>query len=160
MRKKYTIGSSLSEVSTLINSISEDIGLYLKGQLLKECVLGVYELVVNAIEHGNLAVTYEMKKTWLRDNIYEQRLEEMSENTQDKKVYIDISVEDKILMIKVTDEGNGFDIEEQLNRQIKDNILRENGRGIIIVQHFFDKVLYNKKGNEVVVSKYLPEHNY
>lgn len=65
------------------------------------------------------------------------------------------------LIIRVKDDGPGFSTEE-VNVQLEKNIYEEKfekilesegGRGILLMKLFCDKVIYNAKGNEVLLMK-------
>ncbi len=155
MRKTYTIESTLKEVNRILDEVFIDIKPYFNESDAKECLLGVYELMVNAIEHGNLGITYDMKKKWLDDDTYDQEFKALTEKFKDKKVVLSVLIEDDTLVATITDEGKGFDMKKQVEVQTEDNILRESGRGLIIVKHFFEVVVYNEVGNQVTIVKKL-----
>lgn len=155
MRKTYTIESNLKEVNKALDDVFEDIKPFFNESDAKECLLGVYELLVNAIEHGNLGITYEMKKKWLDEDIYDQEFQRLTKENQDKKVLLSVLIEDDTLVATITDEGKGFDMKKQVEKQSEDNILRESGRGLIIVKHFFEVLVYNEIGNQVTIVKKL-----
>ena len=155
MEKKYIIKSSLRDVDSVIKEISSDVNIFFAADDLREFLLGVYEMAVNAVEHGNFAITYEMKKDWLRNDVYEEELANLINKLGHKQIFINLEISKNIIIIKIQDEGKGFNIQEQMKKQTMDNILRESGRGIIITKHFFDDVSYNEKGNEVTITKIL-----
>lgn len=65
------------------------------------------------------------------------------------------------LIIRVKDKGNGFSVDETLQKvneintaeEINYSILKESGRGLFIMQQVMDKVIYNQKGNDVLLVK-------
>ena len=73
----------------------------------------------------------------------------------DKMVHIYINISDNELIIRVYDNGQGFDI----NSIPKPNFrkLEDRGRGIFIIKSFMDKVNYQKicDGNVLEMSKKL-----
>jgi CheY-like chemotaxis protein len=116
-------------------------------------VTGLYELFVNAIEHGNLEIGYTLKSqlqessSWLSE--IERRLQ-LQEN-QDKFVGVEYQIEDGIVSYTVTDQGSGFNFREYLEVNTTRN-LNTVGRGISIARILcFDKLSYCKPGNRVVV---------
>ncbi len=153
MRKSYTIQSSLKEVNRVLDDVFIDVKPFFNESDAKECLLGIYELLVNAIEHGNLGITYDMKKKWLDEDTFEQEFKALSDKFIDKKVELTVLIEDDTLVATITDEGKGFDMKKQVVKQTEDNILRESGRGLIIVKHFFEVVVYNEVGNQVTIVK-------
>ena len=155
MEKKYIIKSNLREIDSVIKEISSDVNMFFAADDLREFLLGVYEMAVNAVEHGNFDITYEMKKEWLKNDVYEENFLNLINKLGHKEVFINLEISENLITIKIEDEGKGFNIQEQMKKQTIDNILRESGRGIIITKHFFDDVCYNEKGNEVTITKIL-----
>jgi two-component sensor histidine kinase len=74
-------------------------------------------------------------------------------NRRDSNKFINISylVSPSELKVTIQDEGEGFDVDNYIKTR-KDN--PEEGRGIILMRNFMDKVYYNKKGNKVTMIKY------
>ncbi len=119
--------------------------------------MGLQEMIVNAMEHGNLNVTFD-EKTKAQE---EGRLFEfMSARRQlpefrDKKVNIDYYFDETKVIYRITDMGEGFDYHKIMNR-VKNEVNQQgltHGRGIIMTQAVFDKVEYNDKGNQVLLVK-------
>lgn len=73
----------------------------------------------------------------------------------DKDVKVSISASDQDLIIKVFDQGEGFDIEALA--KLKARASDEGGRGIQIIFKLMDRVRYTREGNENVLemTKYL-----
>ena len=57
------------------------------------------------------------------------------------------------LKVTVRDEGNGFDVESNLAISMEDNDL--SGRGLVLMWGLMDKVVFNKTGNELTMTKSL-----
>ena len=72
-----------------------------------------------------------------------------------KEVRVSISASDKDLIIKVFDQGQGFDIQKLARIKVKDS--DEGGRGVQIIFKLMDQVKYLKKGPGHVLEmvKYL-----
>jgi FixJ family two-component response regulator len=120
--------------------------------------LAIYEMLVNAIEHGNLEIDYEKKKKLLSAGInYIEYLDNLgkSEPFNQRKIEVSYLYTGKQLQINIRDEGNGFDVNNFENRNIKNDLLALHGRGIIISKFNMDEISYNEKGNEVTLTKYL-----
>lgn len=115
-------------------------------------IYGISELIVNAIEHGNLGISYDDKTElnkqgkWL-DEI-DKRLK-LPEN-KDKRVIVNYKKEKKIITLNICDEGEGFNWEEYM--EISPSRATDNhGRGIAMSKIIsFDTIEYKGKGNEVV----------
>lgn len=153
MEKIYTVDNDILYIDSFLNEIRSEINNFLSDEESKGFILGVYEMILNAIEHGNLGITYEMKKLWLKNNTYEENIRKLSKDITDKKVMVVLKKTNDQIIITIRDCGEGFNVPRQMEDQRKDNILRENGRGILIAKHFFSEVYYNNKGNEVTLIK-------
>jgi len=60
----------------------------------------------------------------------------------------------------ISDEGEGFDhkgVPARIRKKVDQELLAH-GRGIQISRVIFDKVTYNKKGNQVLLEKRLAPH--
>ncbi len=114
-------------------------------------LLGITEILVNALEHGNLGITFEEKSAlhladeWL-DEI-NRRLKLPEHREQWVSVHFK-RVQSEITLV-VTDQGKGFDWRKYQTFNTE-NKLRQHGRGILVAKHFSFKALrYSEKGNEV-----------
>ena len=153
--EKYILDNDLDHISKLIENICLKINKYIIDTDLFSSAL--YEVIINAIEHGNLNILYEQKKEWLQKNIYNKKLKELLKSELAKNTNIeltlDINENDKIIIIKVKDNGEGFNINKALKAIKDDGFARESGRGIIIIRSYFDEVKHNKKGNVITLIK-------
>lgn len=77
------------------------------------------------------------------------------------RIWVKIKRRGRNLVIRVKDNGPGFNT-QRINCQLKENIYEkefdelldsEGGRGILLMRLFCDKVVYNAKGNEVLLMK-------
>jgi len=119
----------------------------------EQIVIGLYELIVNSVEHGNLGIGYQQKSgmqdlgVWLAE--IDKRIE-IPEN-KNKKVTVEYLNEQGELIIKITDEGSGFNYREFLEVSTSRN-LNTTGRGIAIAKVLcFDSLEYISSGNQVTV---------
>ena len=65
----------------------------------------------------------------------------------DKKVYINVLVEDKNIIIKVRDEGDGFDPSSIPDPTEPQNLLKDSGRGVYLMKVYMDDLKYNATPN-------------
>ncbi|MBP2239481.1 anti-sigma regulatory factor (Ser/Thr protein kinase) [Cytobacillus eiseniae] len=64
------------------------------------------------------------------------------------------------LIIRIKDHGEGFDVNkawmELSNSDLfEDRLFNESGRGLSIIHLAVDKMVFNKKGNELLLMKYI-----
>jgi len=118
--------------------------------------IGLQEILINAIEHGNLDITYEEKQQLLTSGEYQNVLREMAALPENNDKYVDIKVfsTPDYLKIVVEDMGEGFDLSEIPDPENPENFLNESGKGIMMTLNAYDEVVYNEKGNRVTLLKY------
>ncbi len=87
---------------------------------LYEVSVAVRESVVNAIKHGN-------------------------QNDQSKRVIVEFSVEPRDHMIvRVEDQGTGFDPDDIPDPLAPENIMKGSGRGILFMRNYMDDVTLSR----------------
>lgn len=115
-------------------------------------VVGLTELLFNAIEHGNLGITYEEKtrldtrEAWQAEVAARLALPE----NQHKKVEFLFERLPAEIRFTIRDEGEGFDWRRYLQID-PGRVFDTHGRGIVMARAYsFSSVDYNDSGNEVV----------
>lgn len=121
-------------------------------------VIGLTELLVNAVEHGNLGITYEDKTVLNASGEWEDEVQRrlgLRENAE-KRVELVVERAGDELRFTIRDDGPGFDWQKYLEvhpQRAFDN----HGRGIAIARAMcFDRLEYRGCGNEVVAAVKLP----
>jgi anti-sigma regulatory factor (Ser/Thr protein kinase) len=115
-------------------------------------VLGLTELLVNALEHGNLGITYQDKTLLLDAHQWRaevHRRQQLPEN-RDKRVRVRVErLPDRVRFL-IEDEGPGFDW-RAYQEASPDRMLDSHGRGIVMARlESFDRLEYLGAGNRVV----------
>jgi two-component system, HptB-dependent secretion and biofilm response regulator len=117
----------------------------------------ISELYSNALEHGVLQLSSELKKTPDGfDEYYRLRAARLAAM---KNEYIHIHLEyqkgdahkseSSRLLITIKDSGQGFDIEAVRSRAAMDTNDDSHGRGLSLLQNFCESVFYSEKGSRV-----------
>ena len=117
------------------------------------------ETLVNAIVHGNLEVSSELRQRD-DDDSYSQLIEERRLTTpyKDRTVTLSVSLTPHEGRFVVRDEGPGFDVDNLPDPTDPENLLKPSGRGIMLINAFMDEVAFNDAGNEICLTKRrLPE---
>ncbi len=119
--------------------------------------MGLQEILINAVEHGNLGISFDEKTRALEENRYLDFIRERQQDSRyrDRTVRIEYKLSPHEVQYLITDEGEGFDISGTL-KKVDDTVEQEllsHGRGIRMTRLLFDKVKYNKKGNRVLLVK-------
>ena len=68
-----------------------------------------------------------------------------------KKVVVKCVLHGNVLVVKVKDEGKGFNPQTVPNPIHENNLLRESGRGVFLMRQLMENVSFNEKGNEVTM---------
>lgn len=131
---------------------AEKLATMLSGQYPepKRVSTGVWELISNAIEHGNLGIDFEQKADFLQGGIYMEEIARRlrSEPYSRRLADVEFRRTRTTIRIRVSDQGEGFDFEKYFDDSRP--LLGPNGRGIFIARKFsFDKVVYRGCGNVV-----------
>lgn len=117
----------------------------------EKTVIGLYELMCNAIEHGNLGISYEEKTQLLVNQQWQDEIQFRSRQLGDSKTArVKVSKQPNCTRYTIQDEGPGFEFEQYL--AIKPDRATDNhGRGIAIAkQRCFDAMRYEGNGNTVI----------
>lgn len=121
--------------------------------------MGLAELLVNGIEHGNLGIDFHTKAQLKSDECWMDEVVRrlaLPENC-DKRVRVEVSSNDKIMTVRIVDEGLGFDWQQYLTIS-PDRAFAPNGRGIAVSRQVaFVDMHYHGSGNTVEVCFPLDE---
>ena len=121
--------------------------------------MGLFELLINAIEHGNLGITFHEKASLLASEGLQQEIEQrlaLPANA-DKFVEVSISRLPAAVRVVIRDQGPGFDWRRYLTLD-ESRALYPNGRGIAMARHIAFRTLeYVEPGNEVVATFAIPD---
>jgi CheY-like chemotaxis protein len=115
-------------------------------------IFGISEMLINAIEHGNLGITYDEKSELNRNATWKEEVErrlKLPENAR-KRVFVDYAKRDDLITLLIRDEGEGFDWNDYMEIS-PERVTHNHGRGIAIsARSCFDKIEYHGRGNEVL----------
>ncbi len=114
-------------------------------------IMAISEILVNAIEHGNLGISSEEKLLLQKENRWLSEIERRLQLPQHVHQYVNVQVTHSELELRlhIKDDGHGFNWEAYKNKN-KDNQSTQ-GRGILMAQNLaFKSIVYSDKGNEVV----------
>lgn len=118
--------NNLITVEEFVNYFALDLGL--DEEKINGLLLAVTEATTNAIIHGN-------------------------KNNSLKLVKIFVNVEDHTLVIKIKDEGKGFDPSIVPDPTDPENLLKDSGRGLYLMRVYMDEMKINvtPEGTETIL---------
>ena len=121
---------NLITVEEFINYIAVELNI--PEDKLNGLLISVTEAVTNAIKHGN-------------------------NSDKNKSVFIQVDSNEEFLIIKVKDQGKGFDPLEIPDPTQPDNLLKDSGRGIYLMKIYMDEIEFNptENGTETILKMKL-----
>lgn len=137
-----------------------DEGRLLANYLARACpeperaVQGLQELLVNAVEHGNLGISYAEKGKLLMEGVWQEEVQRRLTlpEYQDRLVEINFQRLPETLNFTIQDQGDGFDWQAYLDFS-PDRAFDLHGRGIALARKLsFDHLEYRGKGNGVTAT--------
>jgi CheY-like chemotaxis protein len=114
-------------------------------------VLGLWELLINAVEHGNLGISYEDKSELIQKNIWREEVDRLTRLPENAGLKVDVHFEKtpEEIVIIIEDMGPGFDWKPYLDFS-PDRVFDTHGRGIAIAGNYsFHQIEYLSRGNIV-----------
>jgi anti-sigma regulatory factor (Ser/Thr protein kinase) len=117
----------------------------------EKIVMGITELMINAIEHGNLGIGYEEKSSLNQSGLWEDEINRRLSAKDNVHLFAEISYKDlgNQICISIIDQGKGFDWQNYLEFD-PERVMDNHGRGIAIANNLsFKRIEYRGKGNEV-----------
>lgn len=90
--------------------------------------MSMEEGILNAIRHGNRCCS-------------------------EKRVRVRIDLDQTSFYAQISDEGEGFCLEDVPDPTLEENLEKTSGRGVMLIRVFMDRVVYNEKGNSVELFK-------
>lgn len=110
-------------------------------------IVGLIELLLNAVEHGNLGLPGDEKRRWLVSGMWMSELARRSTTApwSERVVTVDVEADQQGFAVIITDEGEGFDH----RRVVPQRSL--SGRGLALARGLsFESIEYEGRGNIVV----------
>lgn len=118
----------------------------------QEAVVGLFELMTNAIEHGNLNITYEEKTTLILTNQLHSEIERRQKLPENCDKFVSISFErnSNELQFIIRDMGQGFNYASYLDFSVE-RAMDSHGRGVMIANKLsFDSLHYEDNGRTAI----------
>jgi len=120
----------------------------------KKVVQGMQELLVNAVEHGNLGISYPDKSNLIMDGTWHDEVKRRLSMPEyrDRTVRVSFERLPQALRFTIRDQGQGFDWDNYLDFS-PERAFDLHGRGIAMARKLsFDRLEYQGNGNTVVAT--------
>jgi len=125
MKKNIIIDSKIENINLiekLVDEVSEEAKI--NSEIYGKMLIATVEAVNNAIVHGN-------------------------KEDESKIVKVDFTIEEDLIRIFVEDQGPGFGYNNVPDPTIPENIENIHGRGVYLMKHLADEVVFHDRGNRV-----------
>ncbi len=127
--RRHTIPSDTRIGSDLVEELIQEMGQReWPATDLFRVQLAYEEAIVNAVRHGN-------------------------RNARDKTVDVELTCCNERVMIRIRDQGEGFDPEKVPDPRQESLLEVPGGRGVLLISEVMSEVYYNDVGNEVTMIK-------
>lgn len=123
-------------------------------------VYGLNEMLINAVEHGNLGITYDEKTQLIMEGALHQEIGRRLDLPQYRNRWAHLNFEagEHYLRVRIKDEGAGFDWRQYLDIS-PERATHPHGRGIATSRLMsFTSVEYIGCGNDVICTVAIPRH--
>lgn len=154
----YSLSNSFSLADLLNYSVTAGFDTRLSDEEQMLMRLGLREVMINAIEHGNLAISFEEKTrattAGTLQNLIQERLADPVYAS--RKLHLKVDADENRVEFVVRDEGKGFNHKDMMARAAdQKNSEWLHGRGLLFALNCFDQVSFNESGNEVRLVKQI-----
>lgn len=125
----------------------------------RRVVMGLSELLVNALEHGNLGITYAEKSELNATGAWRMEVERRTALAENRGKFVELEFErtPSAIHILIMDQGEGFDWEKYLSFS-PERSMDNHGRGIAMAGLLsFDRIEYQGQGNRVLAVIRAPQ---
>ena len=150
------IGNDFEGVNRIIAFMTQDLpsyGILIQEQLFRMNML-LKEAIENAIFHGNLELSSEIRRK--NPQLFYKTAEQKRDIDpyKNRRLTLQYDISRNSAKYVVRDEGKGFAHADLLDPADPDNLLRIEGRGLIMIMNFMDEVFWNDRGNEITMVRY------
>ena len=152
----FVFGNDFTRLQTLIGHLQDQMvqmQLVDKNGLIRVGT-ALVEVLMNAIEHGNLEVSSELRED-PDSNAYKRLVEQRRHMApyRDRRVHLTARFSRREAVYTVRDEGPGFDVSRLPDPTDPANLEKSSGRGLLLIRTFMDEVHFNATGNEITLCK-------
>lgn len=116
-------------------------------------LLGLQELLINAVEHGNLGLSYADKSLLMLENRLQEEIERRAQDPAYSQLQVSVHLlrEADGLSLTIQDQGQGFAWQDYLAFS-PERVFDLHGRCIAMASTSFDAIEYRGNGNTVHVT--------
>jgi CheY-like chemotaxis protein len=129
-----------------------------------QLVAAFEQAFLNAVYHGNLEITYDdlvRERQRASEEGYVPLLQQRRTQPPycERRVFVEVDVSRDQARLVVRDEGAGFDVSAIPDPTNPEELVREGGHGLLLMQAFTDELRFNDIGNEATLVKRRRRHS-
>jgi two-component system, sensor histidine kinase LadS len=155
----YCMDNNVAQLYQLSYRLTRNLERWLPRTQIYLLQMALQEVLINAVEHGNLEMDYH-KKTELqrrKGNYWDILIKESDcEHLEKRRIHVSYTLNDDRVVYVVKDEGNGFEWKKYLEPErghVDDEFIRtHHGIGLQLVRNVFD-LSFDSGGSEVTMVK-------
>jgi CheY-like chemotaxis protein len=154
-QQQFVLNNDLARIPPLIGHLQDQLrqlsfcdqgGLFRVGTAL-------YEALTNAVEHGNLEISSELRGAADRRPLLRLTEERRRQPPyRDRSVYVTSQLCPRQATFVIRDDGPGFDPAELPDPTDPATLERPTGRGLLLIRTFMDEVTFNETGNQITLT--------
>lgn len=153
---RFFLSNDPQRVQPLINHLQDHLtlmNLVDKAGLIRMGT-ALYEALINAMEHGNLELTSELRESE-NSSDYRKLVDERRQRPPycDRHVLVVARFSRQEAVFVIRDDGLGFDTSKLADPRDPANLQKCSGRGLFLIRTFMDEVHFNESGNEITMIK-------
>ncbi len=154
-RATYVLSNQQELVPHIVQHLESELRTFDYGDEtgLFQISMALTESLTNAMEHGNLELSSELRADGEAYQLERSRRCELTPY-RDRKVTLTVEMSAQSVHLVVSDEGTGFDPSTIPDPTDPENLMRENGRGLMLIYSFMDEVRHNDVGNQITMIKH------
>ena len=146
-----------SQVQPVVETLLQALAALASPQEREAIRISLGEILMNAIEHGNLAIGYAQKRLWLEAGTFDERVEirRCVAPYAPRRVRLEYVIEPLKFTATIADEGAGFDWQAIPDPRQATHVGLVHGRGLLIARTNMDTCSFHPPGNRVTLVKYF-----
>jgi CheY-like chemotaxis protein len=154
-RSRFRLSNDPELIAPLIALLQEGLdGLGLcDSNTITRVGVALQETLANALYHGNLEVSSELRQEDERVFYAEADARRRQAPYRDRTIHVEADLDRDAATFRIRDEGPGFDTARLDAPFDPESLMRVGGRGLILIRSFMDEVRYNARGNEITLIK-------
>ncbi len=150
----YRLDNYLTLADDLSHRITRNMVKFFPRKKVNQARVALREIILNAIEHGNLGITFDEKTRAQENGVYLELLEQRQAEGRGREKYVNVEfqLEEERARFIIEDEGEGFDHKGLIEMGNRANAeMLYHGRGLVMAMNIFDRMEFNDQGNRVIL---------